>query len=194
VPAAQDLTTGSAEVLQYLKDVLLLLNWHKKYGLDLEIKLIKENGESLTVAEVLQIIYGQLNKKLKYLRWGECTNAILGYLPEILSLFPRAQFIQINEDHSVDELSFLFDFEHPMKDWIFSNLEYSKQLFKAKRYIPSQQIISFSSESLLEKPAEVIEILIRFLQINDSGRQLYRFILNNLQKDLTSPPVLVPVR
>lgn len=192
--SARDLTTGSSEVLKCLKDILVLLNWHKKYGLNLEVNLIKENGESLTVPEILQSIYAQLNRKLKYLRWGECTNAILGYLPEILSLFPRAQFIQINADHSTDEMSFLFDFEHPLEDWIFSNLEYSKQLSKAKRYIPTQQIISFNSQSLLEKPSEVIEILVRFLQIEDSGRQLYRFILNNLQKDLTSPPVLVPVR
>lgn len=189
----QDLTTGSSEILSYLKEVLMLFSWHKKYDLNLEVKLIKENGESLTVSEILQSLYVQLNKKMKYLRWGECTNSILGYLPEILSLFPKAQFIQINGDHSADEFSFLFDFEHPMEDWIISNLEYSKQLFKAKRYIPTRQVISFNSESLLEKPAEVLEILIKFLQIDDSGRQLYRFVLNNLQKDLTSPPVLVPV-
>lgn len=183
-----DLTTASASTLRYVKEVLTLLNWHKKYGIDLEIKLIKENGESQTLPELIQDIYRQLNKKMKYLRWGVYANNYLYHLPEILSLFPKAQFIQINDDHTPSEMSLLFEFEHPVEEWIFSNLEYSKSFLKAKRCISSKQIVSFNSEDLTEKPAETIDILIQFLQIDDAGRQLYRFIMNNIQKELASAP------
>ncbi len=181
-----DLTMTPDATLLYLKKALILLNWHEKYGVNLDITLIKENGESLTIPELLQSIYKQLNKKLKYLRWGAFSNNYLSCLPEILTLFPKAQFIQINEDHTPGELSFLFEFEHPLEEWIFANLESSKNYFKAKKYISSPQLVAFDAESLLEKPAETVDILIQFLQIADSGRQLYRFIMNNIQKELIS--------
>lgn len=181
-----DLTTEPTVTLQFLKDALVLLNWHKNYEMNFEMMLIKENGESLTVPEFIHNIYKQLNRKFKYLRWGAYSITCLFYLPEILSLYPNAQFIQINEDRTRADSTVILEFEQPLEERTFTDLEYAKIFFKAKKYISNRQILSIYSESLIEKPAESIKKFIQFFKIDDPGRQLHRFIMNNIQKELIS--------
>ncbi len=46
-----DLTTAPAATLQFVRDASAVLNYYKKYKMNMEIKLIKENGESITMPE-----------------------------------------------------------------------------------------------------------------------------------------------
>ena len=143
-------------------------------------------SELKNFADFIDYTFQQFNRKRNFYLWGDLISSMSNQFSELYSLFPSAKFIHVIRDgreiavktlekyHSGQNVSNIARY------WRYAVTKvdrFSKQL-------PEKQFLNIPYEQLFIDPAKTIGSIIRFLEFEDRGYQLQRFIYNNIHKEV----------
>jgi hypothetical protein len=119
-------------------------------------------------------------------RWGDKTPEYVRHLPVLRELFPRAQFIHIVRDGRDVALSG-YRTHFGCKNAYTAAREWKAVVEQARQFgarLPPDAFLELRYEDLLQTPGDVMERLLRFLEIDDADGALTRHLYRNVPADL----------
>lgn len=118
-----------------------------------------------TFGSVVAVVFKLYSEKFGKTRWGDKRPYFIKYLPQLLSLFPRAQIIHVIRDGR-DCMASLFEmpwWEKDIGNTIFNWQEAIYNGIKAKKSLPIDQYFELRYEDLIENPEFWVKKVCEFL-------------------------------
>ncbi len=117
---------------------------------------------------LLDALYRQEGRLAQGVRWGDKTPLYVRYIPEILAIFPQAQFIHVVRDGRDATLSayekwgkttWYMDHYYLLRNWQ-RNVQVG---IKAESHLPADQFFSLHFETLIRDPEKILRQVSNFL-------------------------------
>ncbi len=173
-------------ILEHVKSLHSVQSWTKQYHLSLELQDVIKNIDAPNFQKIIDCYLLQLSVARKMLRWGYSDSNFISDFSFVNHLFPNARFIHVVRDgrdlvRGGRKNVVLPENVAEVATYWRNYLRNSKQLAVT---LTAQRYIQVKYEFLISNPERVFFFLLNFLDIDDPGQQLMRFISNNAWKDL----------
>ncbi|RQV98318.1 MAG: hypothetical protein EH225_13520 [Calditrichaeota bacterium] len=177
--------SGSDQILiQHIQENPCFKKWKKQFAKSLDglgsDNIPSEEG----FGNIMNRFYEILNQHLRTVRWGEILPALTPHVTLIHRLYPKAHWIHLLHDgRSLADSFFRKNrFSRNIRDfarfWKYQEFHISEKL----KLLPAEQVLKVKSEALFNDNGTRLDELLNFLQLDDPGFQMKRFLMNNRHK------------